>query len=243
LRFLIGLAGSLAAVSLAVVFTGSSQQAEGHVLGAGVTNGSWATPAELAWLEKLGSWDTRLLRGLQSAARVEMTPRLAERLMRRDGRTVVLHSRALEPAGSCTADLMTKVGAPPTARLYRAFDTFRLACEHLQRFHSAITLAINHGQDSEIGTAQAEGKRAARRLLTADQMLPPGEVRSLPVIAGDVGQSRLERRWSRCEPARRQAGSPLLVGADWHRLIRESSYTHRKLRPNTLGFAGSVVLA
>ncbi len=241
LRFFLGLAGSLAAVSLAVVFTGSSQHAEGHVLGAGVTSGSWATPAELAWLEKLGSWDTRLLRGLQSAARVETTPRLAQKLMKRDGKTVALHSRALEPAGSCAADLTTKVGAPPTARLHRAFDTFRLACEHLQRFHGAITLAINHGQDSEIGTAQAEGKRAAGFLLTADQMLPPGEVRSLPVIAGDVGQSRLEPRFGRVASA--LAGKQLEVrcwsGADWHRLIREeSSYTHGKLGASTLGFAG-----
>jgi hypothetical protein len=242
LRFLLGLAGSLAAVSLGVVLMGSRHDAEeSHVLGAGVTGGSWATPAELAWLEKLGSWDTRLLRGLQSAARVETTPRLAQKLMRRDGRTVVLHSRALERAGSCAADLMTTVGAPPTARLHRAFDTFGLACVHLQRFHGAITLAINHGQDSEIGTAQAEGKRAAHLLLMADQMLPPGEVRSLPVIAGDVGQSRLEPRFGRVASA--LAGKQLQVrcwsGSDRHRLIREeSSYTHGKLGANTLGFAG-----
>jgi hypothetical protein len=227
-------------VSLAVVSTGSSQRAEGHVLGAGMTSGSWATPAELAWLEKLGSWDTRLLRGLQSAARVETTPRLAQKLMKRDGRTVVLHSRALEPAGSCAADLTTTVGAPPTARLHRAFDTFRLACKHLQRFHGAITLAIN-GQDSEIGKARTEGKRAAGLLLAADQMLPPGEVRSLPVIAGDVGQSRLEPRFGRVASA--LAGKQLEVrcwsGADWPRLIREeSSYTDGKLGANTLGFAG-----
>jgi hypothetical protein len=241
LRFFLGLAAGLAVVSLAVVFSGSSQRAEGHVLGAGVTSGSWATPAELAWLEKLGSWDTRLLRGLQSAARVETTPPLAQKLMKRDWKTVVLHSRALEPAGSCAADLTTTVGAPPTARLHRAFDTFRLACKHLQRFHGAITLAINHGHVSEIGTAQAEGKRAAGLLLTADQMLPPGEVRSLPVIAGDVGQSRLEPRLGRVASA--LAGKQLEVrcwsGADWHRLIREeSSYTHGKLGANTLGFAG-----
>jgi hypothetical protein len=241
LRFLLGLAGSLAAVSLAFVFAGSSRHVEGHVLGAGVTSGSWATPAELAWLEKLGSWDTRLLRGLQSAARVETTPRLAQKLMKRDGKTVVLHSRALEAAGSCAADLTTKVGAPPTARLHRAFDTFRLACEHLQRFHGAITLAINHGRDSEIGKAQAEGKRAAGLLLAADQMLPPGEVRSLPVIAGDVGQSRLEPRFGRVASA--LGGKELEVrcwsDADWQRLIREeSSYTHGKLGANTLGFAG-----
>jgi hypothetical protein len=240
LRFLLGLAGSLAAVSLAIVFTGSSQRAEGHVLGAGVA-GSWATPAELAWLEKLGSWDTRLLRGLQSAARVETTPRLAQKLMERDGRTVVLHTRALEPAGSCAADLTTKVGAPPTGRLQRAFDTFRLACKHLERFHGAITLAVNHGHASEIGAAQAEGNRAAGLLLTADQMLPPGEVRSLPVIAGEVGQSRLEPRFGRVASA--LAGKQLEVrcwsGADWHHLIREeSSYTRGKLGANTLGFAG-----
>jgi hypothetical protein len=241
MRFLLGLAGSLVVLSLAVVFTGSSQRAEGHVLGAGVSSGSWATPVELAWLRKLGSWDTRLLRGLQSAARVETTPRLAQKLMKRDGRTVVLHSRALEPAGSCAADLTMAVGTPPTARLQLAFDTFHLACEHLQRFHRAITLAINHGQDSKIGKAQAEGKRAAGLLLAADQMLPPGEVRSLPVIAGDVGQSRLEPRFGRV--ASGLAGKQLEVRcwskADWRRLIREeSSYTHGKLGANTLGFAG-----
>jgi hypothetical protein len=238
LRFLLGLTGSVAAVSLAFGAV-SSRQAENHVLGAGAEIGSWASPAELGWLEKLGAWDTRLLRGLQSAARVETTPRLAQKLLKRDGETVVLHS--LEPAGSCAADLTTKVGSPPTARLQRAFDTFRLACKHLQRFHGAITLAINHGQNSEIGKAQAESKRAAGLLLTADQMLPPGEVRSLPVIAGETEQSRLEPRFGRI--ASTLAGKQLEVrcwsDADWHRLIREeSSYTHGKLRASTLGFAG-----
>jgi len=241
MRFLLGLAGSLVVISLAVVFTGSGQRAEGHVLAAGITSGSWATPAELAWLEKLGSWDTRLLRGLKSAARVETTPHLAQKLMKRDGKTVVLHSRALEPAGSCAADLTTTVGAPPTARLHDAFGTFLLACKHLLRFHGAISLAINHSQHSEIGKARAEGKRAAGLLVTADQMLPPGEIRSLPVIAGDVAQSRVEPRFGRV--ASGLAGKRLEVrcwsGGDWHRLIREeSSYTHGKLGANTLGFAG-----
>jgi hypothetical protein len=241
LRFLLGLLGSLAAASLVVGCAVSSRNVEGHVFGAGAEIGSWATPAELAWLERLGAWDMRLLRGLQSAARVETTPRLAQKLMMRDGETVVLHSRALEPAGSCAADLTAKVGSPPTARLQRSFDTFRLACRHLQRFHGAITLAINQGQDSEIGKAQAEAQRAAGLLLTADQMLPPGEVRSLPVIAGDAEQSRLEPRFGRVASA--LAGKQLEVrcwsGADWRRLIREeSSYTHGKLGANTLGFAG-----
>lgn len=32
----------------------------GAALGAGQDGGSWATEAELAWLEKLGAWDARL---------------------------------------------------------------------------------------------------------------------------------------------------------------------------------------
>jgi hypothetical protein len=240
-RFLLGLTGSLAAVTLAVGYAVSSRQVEGHVLGAGADRGSWATSGEIRWLEKLGAWDTRLLRGLQSAARVETTPQLAQKLMTRDGRTVVLHSRALEPAGSCAADLTTKVGTPPTTRLRRAFDTFGVACRHLQRFHGAITAAIDQGQSSELGRAQAEAKRAAGLLLTADQMLPPGEVRSLPVIAGEAEQSRLEPRFARV--ASGIAGKELEVRCwsafDWHRLMREErAYTHGKLGSNTLGFAG-----
>jgi hypothetical protein len=241
LRFSLGLLGSLAAILLAAGCAVSSRQAEGHVLGAGVESGSWASPAELAWLEKLGAWDTRLLRGLQSAARVETTPRLAQKLMRRDGRTITLHARALEPAGSCSADLSTKVGPAPTARLQRAFETFYVACTHLQRFHDAITLAIDQRRESEIGKAQAEANRAAAVLLKADQMLPPGEVRSLPVIAGVMDQSRLEPRFGRIASA--LAGKRLEVRcwskADWHHLMREEQrYSHGKLDDETLGFAG-----
>jgi hypothetical protein len=220
---------------------GVESHADGQVLGAGVESGSWATSEELGWLEKLGAWDTRLLRGLQSVARVETTPRLAQKLMKRDGKTVVLHSRALEPASSCAADLTTNVGSPPTARLRRAFDTFRVACKHLQRFHGAITAAIDQGQNSEMAKAQAEAKRAAALSLTADQILPPGEVRSLPVVAGEAKQSRLEPRFGRI--ASTLAGKELELrcwsGADWHHLMREErSYTHGKLGSNTLGFAG-----
>jgi hypothetical protein len=216
LRFLLGLTGSLAAVSLAVGAV-SSVQTDGLVLGAGVESGSWATTAELAWLERLGAWDTRLLRGLQSVGRVEGTPR-----------------RALEPAGSCAADLTTRVGPAPTPRLQRAFETFQLACVHLQRFHSAITVG-------SLGDAQEEANRAAHILLEADQMLPPGEVRSLPVIVGESEQSRVEPRFSRIASA--LAGKTVEVrcwsAGDWDRLMREEqSYTHGKLGSGTIGFAG-----
>jgi hypothetical protein len=225
IRFLLGLLGSLAAISFAVGYVMPSRDAQGQVLAAGVPSGSWATPAELTWLQRLGSWDTRLLRGLQAAAPVE--------------RTVMLHSRALEPTGSCTSDLTTQVGSPPTSRLEPAFDALRRACTHFQRFHVAITLAIDQGHTSEIGKARAEEKLAAGFLLTADQMLPPGEVRALPVIAGEAEQSRVEPRFGRI--ASTLAGKAVEVRcwsrADWSQLTREeSSYTHGKLGPETLAF-------
>jgi len=127
LRFFLGLIGSLAAVALIVGCAVHQRSTEGRVLGAGVEDGAWASPAEVAWLGKLGAWDTRLLRGLQTAARVESTPALADKLMHRDGRTMVLHARALEPAGSCHSDLTTGVGSAPTVRLRRAYDTLRAA--------------------------------------------------------------------------------------------------------------------
>lgn len=240
-RFLLGLIGSLAAAVLVVGCAVHRQGGAGNVLGAGVGDGSWASPAEVAWLGKLGAWDTRLLRGLQTAARVESTPGLADKLRHRDGRTMVMHARALEPAGSCDSDLTTKVGSAPTVRLQRAYDTFRTACGHLQRFHNAITLAVSQRQAAEIDEARQEGKRAAAVLLQADQMLPPGEVRALPVIAGNAEQSRIEPRFGRI--ASRLAGKPIEVRCwstgDWARLMREEgSYTNGKLGPDTLGFAG-----
>jgi hypothetical protein len=241
LRFFMGLIGSLAAVMLAVGCAVHQQGAAGNVLGAGVEDGSWASPVEIFWLGKLGAWDSRLLRGLQTAARVESTPGLADKLLHRDGRTMVMHARALEPAGSCDSDLTTKVGSAPTVRLERAYDTFRTACAHLQRFHNAITLAVSQRKASTIDEAQQEAKRAGAVLLQADQMLPPGEVRALPVIAGKTEQSRIEPRFGRI--ASRLAGKPIEVrcwsNGDWARLMREEwAYTHGKLGPDTLGFAG-----
>ena len=227
IRFLLGLLGSLAAISFAVGYVMPSREAQGQVLAAGVRSGSWATPAELAWLEKLGSWDTRLLRELQSAAR--------------DKRTVMLHARALEPTGSCSSDLTTQVGSPPTSRLERSFDTLRRACTHFQRFHVAITLAIDQRHDSEIRKAREEEKQAAGLLLHADQMLPPGEVRALPVIAGETEQSRVEPRFGGIASA--LAGKAVEVRcwsrADWSQLMREeSTYTQGQLGSDTLAFAG-----
>jgi hypothetical protein len=57
---LLGLCASLCALVLAAGC--AVTQISGAVVGP--DGGSWATQAELTWLEKLGAWDQRLMRGL-----------------------------------------------------------------------------------------------------------------------------------------------------------------------------------
>jgi hypothetical protein len=196
-RFFLGLAGSLAVVALAVGY--ATSQPPGAVLGAGQERGSWATAAELSWLKQLGSWNTRLVRGLQGSA--------------------VTESSAPAPLRACEADLVGKVGPPPTARLLRAFETFRRACRSLRRGDAA----------------------GGQFLLQADQMLPPGEVRNLSVISGNTSLSRVEPRFGRI--ASTLAGKAIEARCwstpDWDRLMREERiYTGGHLGSDMLGFAG-----
>jgi hypothetical protein len=237
-RFSVGFAAGLAVVALAVAC--GSRQPRGAVLGK-VENGSWATSAELAWLKRIGAWRVRLTSGLETAARIETTPRLIRGLLRHDRLTLRLHARALEPVASCSADLLHRVGSAPTQRAERALDTFRRACTHLQRFHAAITLAIDQGRDYQFRRAQREGKQGVGIFREADRMLPPGEQRRLPVLRRDMAQSRVEPRFGLVASA--LAGKPVEVRCwsmpDWRRLMgEERAYTSGRLGGDTLGFAG-----
>jgi hypothetical protein len=213
----------------------------GAVLGAGQRAGGWASDAELAWLRKLGLWDSRLLAGLRRAARIESHPKLVRKLLQHDSATILAHSDALSVASTCSADLRSSVGRPPTRRLQAALDRFRRACTHLERFHNAMTLAVFRGEDYLLRQAQVEAQRGGELLLRADSSLPPGEVRSLPVIAGDSARSRIEPRFGRVGSW--LAGKPVEVRcwspADWIRLLREEkAYTKHRIDEDTLGFAG-----
>jgi hypothetical protein len=246
-RFLAGLASGLSCIVLVVACSGIAQRtakpeaSAAAVLGAGQTGGSWATEAELTWLRKLGAWDTRLLAGLRKAGEIEASPELVQELLRHDGPTSIAHSRALAVAETCSADLASRVGPPPTERLGPALAAFERACTHLRGFHTAILLAVLRGDSSLVREAQAEAARGGELLLEADHGLPPGEVRSLPVIGGVSAASRVEPRLG--EVASWLSGKPVEVRcwsqADWIMLLREEkAYTKHRIDEDTLGFAG-----
>jgi hypothetical protein len=179
-RFLLGMAASLVAAAF-VVGCGAVHR-RGEVLAAGQERGSWASPAELAWLKRVGAWELQLMR--------RSTP---------------------PPVEQCTATLSSRVGPAPTARLRRALEILRSACSH--------------------GSAD---------LLVANELLPPGEARQLPVIAADTGGSRVEPRFGRVASA--LAGKDVEARCwsmpDWRHLMREErSFTGGRLGPDTLGFA------
>jgi hypothetical protein len=240
-------AGLLCGIVAAALFVGCSGLAgrtvprhSSGVLGAGARSGSWASAAELAWLRRLGAWDSRLLAGLGEAARIEGSPALVGKLLRGDGETTRAHDAALAVAGGCSADLRGEVGAPPTRRLRPAMTALEGACAHLRRFQDAIRLAVAQGRSDLVRDAQAEAARGGRLLLKADSGLPPGEVRPLPVIGGDATASRIEPRLGRV--ASWLAGKPVEVRcwshADWPRLLREEKAYTRRIGDDTVGFAG-----
>jgi hypothetical protein len=190
-RFLFGMAGGVAVVTLVLAWSGARPQ--GQALAAGQAGGSWASPRELAWLQDAGAWETALLR------EVAVRPRAA--------------------LSACSSTLANHVGAAPSTRLRRARDAFRRACKHLVL--------------DEIGPGSAD-------LLEANELLPPGEARDLPVIAGDSSLSRVEPRFGRV--ASRLAGKDVEARCwsrrDWPQLMREeSTFTGGRLGAQTLGFA------
>jgi hypothetical protein len=213
----------------------------GRVLGAGQPAGAWASEAELAWLRRLGAWNSRLLAGLRRAAAIESSPALVRKLVQHDSATILAHNDALGVADTCSADLRTSVGPTPTRRLQPALRRFERACMHLQRFHNAMTLAVYRGEDYLLRQARDEAWRGSELLLRADSGLPPGEVRPLPVIAGNSSRSRIEPRFGRVASA--LARKPVEIRcwsqADWIRLLREEkAYTKHRIDEDTLGFAG-----
>ena len=148
------------------------ESAAGGVLGAGVRSGAWASDAELAWLRKLGAWDARLVAGLQRVAQIESSPRLVRKLLAHDSATVLAHNRALAVAGTCSADLRSTVGMPPSERLRSTLAAFDRACTHLERFHNAMTLAVFRAEDYLLRQARTEAKLGPLRGRRRDGVRP-----------------------------------------------------------------------
>src|SRR5919199_3212014 len=98
---------ALVACTLVVGCSGGPRQAKAkspahRVLGAGQPAGRWASDVELAWLRKLGVWDSRLLAGLRRAAQIESQPKLVRKLLQHDSGTILAHSDALSVASTCS---------------------------------------------------------------------------------------------------------------------------------------------
>jgi len=188
----------------------------GGVLAAGQESGSWATPAELDWLHRVGAWETTLMRSLDRAAHA---------------RTETLAATVAGPIRRCSDRLHSRVGDAPSARTERALKTLEQACSHLERAVST----------TDSGTAAREGHRGGEALLRADQLLPPGETRSLPVIAGAAVASHVDPKFSRIasELAGKNVDVRCWSSVDWTRLLREeNAYTLHHIDSGTLGFAG-----
>ena len=129
-------------------------------------------------------------------------------------------SRGAAIRSTCAADLRAAVGPAPTERLRRPFVRLERACARLTR---GDTVA------------------AADLLLAADRLLPPGEGRPLPVVAGDSTASRVEPSLGRVagRVARKEVEVRCWSDRDWAWLLREEeAYTRRQIDERTLGFVG-----
>jgi hypothetical protein len=112
------------------------------------------------------------------------------------------------------------LGSAPTSRLEQARDAFTRACAQLER-------------DDTRGAMQS--------FVQANQLLPPGEARDLPVIAGASRVTRVEPRFGRIASvlAGKDVEARCWSRHDWPQLMREeSAFTGGQLGPGTLGFAG-----
>jgi hypothetical protein len=217
-RFYGGMAIGIAAVVVVMGCVSAARKPvrAGGVLAAGQERGSWASPAELGWLRRVGIWETGLMRSLDRAAHVSSDVKAVQ---------------VAGPIQHCTDDLLRAVGVPPTARLRRALDTLERACVHLEDAVGSTSAE----------TAESQGRRGGRLLLRADQVLPPDETRSLPVVAGAAVESHVDPKFSRI--ASKLAGKAVEARCwsrvDWTRLLREEkAYTMHHIDDDTLGFAG-----
>jgi hypothetical protein len=217
-RFYGGMAIGIAAVVVVMGCVSAARKPvrAGGVLAAGQERGSWASPAELGWLRRLGVWETRLMRSLDRAAHSASNARAEQ---------------VAGPIRHCMETLHHQVGAAPTARLGRALDTLEGACSHLADAVGSTNTEF----------AEREGRRGGEFLLRADRLLPPGETRSLPVVAGAAVESHIDPKLSRI--ASDLAGKDVEVRCwsrvDWTRLLREeNAYTLHHIDGDTLGFAG-----
>jgi hypothetical protein len=241
-RFAGGMVVGVAVVGLAVAFAVSLQPSAhaGGVLGAGQAGGVWASTQEVAWLRRLGIWETHVLPRFSNVADAGSLAKLAGGKLSH-GASARLLQRDLTAVVSCGSDLRFRIGPPPTRRLQNAYALFQHACIYMTSFGRLLRDALASGNVGAVPADEADASQASELLIRADDSLPPGEVRRLPMIAGESTVSRIEPRFGALASA--LAGHPVEVrcwsARDWRRLLREEkAYTVNHIDEGTLGFAG-----
>jgi hypothetical protein len=242
-RGLIWLLLPVAATALLAAACGGGSTAATHagVLGAGQPGpAAWATPAELRWLRRLGTWNARLSDGLAAVGDVERDPSQVRLLVARDPALTARTRAALAPASSCSSDFRTGVGPAPTQRLAAVGDAYLAACAHLERVAPLTAETVRTQDVSVLARANAEVEQGTALLARADDLVPPGERRPLPVVAGRSDASRIEPTLSRLvtELAGKSAEVRCWSRADWRRLlVEERAVSGGSIDDLTIGFA------
>ena len=207
----------------------------GEVLGAGETSGAWASSAELAWLHKVAVWNVRVRGSLEMASSF-----VTRRATLHEGGHVGTLTLALAAERSCATDLDTQVGSPPTARLQSSWRLLRDACSHLRSFGDELTAAVTKKDRRYLQAAGLDAREGSDFLLRADRLLPPGEARPLPVIAGPTAASHVDPKFSRIAAALAHRAVEVRCWSrrDWPRVIHEeTAYTLHHIDAHAIAFA------
>jgi hypothetical protein len=237
-RFLAGMVVGVVAAALVVGCAASQRHAQrrvGAVLGARATTVAWANPAELSWLHKVGMWNVRLRGGLVTASSF-----VTEQGDLSAGATPSAVRLAVAPESACVRDFDTDVGQPPTLRLRSAWQLLRDACTHLHAFGDELQNAVSTRDERYLQAAGADARQGTDLLLRADNFLPPGESRPLPVVSAKTATSHIDPKLSRIarDLAHHRVEVRCWSRSDWSRLIREeTTYTLNHIDGGAIAFA------
>lgn len=203
---------------------------------------SFATRAELRWLERVADWSAAFSRAGGRVAAFESDPTYFDAVLEGDEEAIGAYREVLAPVRDCGRSFRRDVGAAPTARLRPAALDYVQSCAHFRRGVDLLLRAIGERNDELADTARAQIEAAGKEASRASGTLPPGEKQELPLARGAGGQSRVDPLYGRAASA--VAEKPVEVRCwskgDWKRLlVEEKVFTRGRVDERVLGFASA----